>query len=290
MRSHCKKARSACVQRLVAKSWRERAFTLIELLVVIAIIALLAALLLPALSLAKMSAHQTSCLNNLKQLGLAVKMYEYDYGGFPIRDPRSGMGWPAALVPYYNNTNLLACPSEQVQYGTVLGNADVVNGYPGWHADASPNSYIMNGWNDAFSSSWRGGGFLGGSVSGGDYLSDNRMLYPSLTIIIGERRHTDQDDFWMDILENENGGVNNAIYSLQHGRHGVSRPSPPAGSSNYLFTDGSARNLKYGLDVYPLNQWCISQEDRTLYALTIKELYLGVTVSNPDKVPGAPYD
>jgi len=115
-----------------------KGFTLIELLVVIAIIALLLAILLPALGRAKEQAQKTRCLANLKQIGLAMHLYANDYNYLlPRAELRPGvaiytgidMRWPVLYMPYvgglsdkfenYYELEIYDCPSYPLKEQTV---------------------------------------------------------------------------------------------------------------------------------------------------------------------------
>jgi prepilin-type N-terminal cleavage/methylation domain-containing protein len=95
---------------------RSGAFTLIELLVVIAIIAILAAMLLPVLSAAKKRAAQAACINNLKQLGLGMKMYVDDnHDTYPGCASRSQYGFHREDWIYWRTNTTLYPPFTQSQ-------------------------------------------------------------------------------------------------------------------------------------------------------------------------------
>jgi len=205
------------------------AFTLIELLIVIAIIAILAALLLPALSGSKQRAKRITCLNHLKQLNLATVMHVMDHDGYYPSSNDSNK-WPQAIRDGYENLRVLACPNDVSIAGTID---------PTVSADGAPRSFVINAWTDYFDS-------LPQPVLS-EIMPESMIRYPSDTIVFGEKEEG-LGDFLMDLR------TTNEWTVLEQTRH--------SGGANYAFADGSVRLLAFGQSLRPVNMWGILPEWR----------------------------
>jgi len=214
-----------------------RGFTLTELLVVMAIITILASLLFPALSGARRKASQIQCLNNARQLNLALQMYAGDAGGYyPARRPRTN-AWFVTLMPYYKDPHILKCPSDRGPDG---------------------RSFLINGFNDHFRA----------VLSEADWaryqkwqwpvgMKDSDIPIPSETIVFGEKRSGSRH-VHMDFAQ---GGAGNDVEEVDQGRHRAGG-GEQGGGANFAFADGSVRWLRYGTSVKPVNLWAVRDEWR----------------------------
>jgi prepilin-type N-terminal cleavage/methylation domain-containing protein len=185
-----------------------RAFTLIELLVVIAIIAILASMLLPALSRAKQKAWVSNCFSNLRQIGLGMRMFADDNedhypqsGGsitWNLTDPNSlSNGWMQQVYSYVQNTNVYHCP----------GNAQLPL------KNQSPFNYF-NGVRAAY-------------VSAGNQraaVNARQILFPAAYVLAGDTIDTAQfflrdDDDKDDYSQNCVGGAANGTPTVEWQAH-----------------------------------------------------------------------
>ncbi|MDX1933659.1 MAG: prepilin-type N-terminal cleavage/methylation domain-containing protein [Capsulimonadales bacterium] len=242
-----------------------RGFTLIELLVVIAIIAILAAILFPVFAQAREKARQTSCLSNMKQLGLAVRMYVQDYDetfspirvalatatNFPNVPADSVLTWRNVVQPYVKNTGIFSCPSNPnsrplgpgPNTGWSDGASRNAEGYQFMPDRQFPISYGFN----ACASTWvpasvfrevdATNGWTTVADNGRIAATDASIARPANTIMVAESIRTDADlnAEWMWSWKNDTDPYNR--YRL----YTHTKYPGPGGKGNFIYFDGHVK-------------------------------------------------
>jgi prepilin-type N-terminal cleavage/methylation domain-containing protein len=125
---------------------RRHGFTLIELLVVIAIIAILIALLLPAVQKVREAASRTQCTNNLKQFGVALHSYHDAHKGFPPGRDSKDISTHAYLLPFMEQESLYRSINFSVSYNNAANAFARAQTVPVFLCPSDPHPPVPAGW------------------------------------------------------------------------------------------------------------------------------------------------
>lgn len=157
------------------------AFTLIELLVVIAIIAILAAILFPVFAQAREAARKSSCLSNLKQIGLAVQAYCIDndqcYPPSQAGSNTANISWPTIITPYVKNEGVFVCPSGERSNTS----RDLGGGVTGSYCGVTDTNFVPNMFNQQGDGSTLGMGLVNKLSYGMNLIPTNAWTSPGFT-------------------------------------------------------------------------------------------------------------